>query len=111
MSEQSSSNYPASIPLHVSSIDSRSGAQNGKKKSSGGKKGSSKKKTVDCPIFLQSKFHSPVFHSSFILILHNPWLYCGIHSNIGPGLMEIVHDWDSMNRFQGGKLVLNSYDL
>lgn len=71
MSEQSSSNYPTSIPLHVSSIDSRSGAQNGKKKSSGGKKGSSKKKTVDCPIFLQSKFHSPVFPLSFMQILYS----------------------------------------
>lgn len=60
MSEESSSTYPISVPLHVSSIDSRSGAQNanGKKKSSsGGKKGSSKKKTVDCPIFLQKTYH------------------------------------------------------
>lgn len=91
MSEQSSSNYPTSIPLHVSSIDSRSGAQNGKKKSSGGKKGSSKKKTVDCPIFLQSKFHSTVIHYSFNPRLHNPWIHCGIRSNISPRPMEIVH--------------------
>jgi hypothetical protein len=52
--DHSNDSYPNSIPLHVSSIDSRTGAQNGKKKSGGGKK-ASKKKAVDCPIFLQSK--------------------------------------------------------
>jgi hypothetical protein len=48
--------YLNSTPLHVSSIDSRTGLQNGKKKANGKKP--SKKKAVDCPIFLQSEYLS-----------------------------------------------------
>lgn len=52
--DDNAGSFPDSIPLHVNSIDSRSvphSAQSGKKKTGKG----SKKKSVDCPIFLQSK--------------------------------------------------------
>ena len=47
--------YPESIPLYVSSIDSRSAPKNGKKAAATGKR-AGKKPVVDSPIFLQSKF-------------------------------------------------------
>lgn len=53
--DDSNTSYPTSIPIHVSSIDSRTGANNGKKKLN--PKKTSKKKAVDCPIFLQKTYH------------------------------------------------------
>jgi hypothetical protein len=54
--DNSNTSYPTSIPIHVTSIDSRTGAANGKKKLNAKK--TPKKKAVDCPIFLQSKFQN-----------------------------------------------------
>mmetsp|Transcript_1119 Transcript_1119/g.2018 ORF Transcript_1119/g.2018 Transcript_1119/m.2018 type:complete len:465 (-) Transcript_1119:1353-2747(-) len=53
--DHSSTSFPTSIPIHVTSIDSRSGANHGKKKMNAKK--ASKKKAVDCPIFLQKTYH------------------------------------------------------
>lgn len=52
--DNTSTSFPNSIPLHVSSIDSRSVPLGGKK---AGKGKGTKKKSVDCPIFLQKTYH------------------------------------------------------
>jgi len=57
--DNTSTSFPNSIPLHVSSIDSRSVPLGGKK---AGKGKGTKKKSVDCPIFLQSKFFGTFIH-------------------------------------------------
>jgi len=55
--DNTSTSFPDSIPLHVSSIDSRSAPQGGQTGKKSGKGKGAKKKSVDCPIFLQKTYH------------------------------------------------------